>query len=229
MLGKAVGLAWTPVGGDLLFIEVGLYPGRGRLVMTGKLGEVMKESAMAALTWLRMHAVELKIPAGTFDKNDVHVHIPEGSIPKDGPSAGITMVTAMASAATGRQVRHDTAMTGEVTLHGDVLPIGGLNEKAMAALRAGICSVIIPEANLRDLTEMHESIKSKLEFLPVSRMEQVLERMLLPAKSKGRTAAKTPPTSAKAPQAAANKSRVAAVTPRKAAPKGTDKPARRKA
>ncbi|MFA7330149.1 MAG: endopeptidase La [Candidatus Delongbacteria bacterium] len=185
MLGKAVGLAWTPVGGDLLMIEVGLYPGRGRLVMTGKLGEVMKESAMAALTWLRMHAAELGIKHGTFDKHDLHVHIPEGAIPKDGPSAGITMVTAMASAATGRLVRHDTAMTGEVTLHGDVLPIGGLNEKAMAALRAGIQSVVIPEANLRDLGEMHESIKSKLEFLPVSRMEQVLERMLLPAKGRG--------------------------------------------
>ena len=181
MLGRAVGLAWTPVGGDILQIEVGLYPGRGRLTMTGKLGDVMKESAMAALTWLRMHAKEWGIKDGAFDKQDVHVHIPEGAIPKDGPSAGITLVTAMASAATGRLVRPDTAMTGEVTLHGDVLPIGGLNEKAMAALRAGIRAVIIPQGNQRDLAEMHESIRSKLEFLPVERVEQVLERMLLPA------------------------------------------------
>jgi ATP-dependent Lon protease len=188
MLGKAVGLAWTPVGGDLLFIEVGVYAGRGRLVMTGKLGEVMKESAMAALTWLRTHAAGLGIKDGWFDKHDLHVHIPEGAIPKDGPSAGITLVTAMASAVSGRKVRHDFAMTGEVTLHGDVLPIGGLNEKAMAALRAGIATVLIPEANSRDLTEMHESIRSRLEFLPVTHMTQVLDRVLLPA-STGRSRA----------------------------------------
>jgi len=196
MLGKAVGLAWTPVGGDLLFIEVGVYPGRGRLVMTGKLGEVMKESAMAALTWLRTHAGELAIPGGFFDKHDLHVHIPEGAIPKDGPSAGITLVAAMASAVTGRKVRHDIAMTGEVTLHGDVLPIGGLNEKAMAALRAGITTVLIPEANSRDLTEMHESIRSRLDFIPVSRMGQVLERILLPEDATSARAAKQRPKQA---------------------------------
>ena len=192
LLGSAVGLAWTPVGGDILQIEVGLYPGKGRLTMTGKLGEVMKESAMAALTWLRMHAGEWGIREGAFDKQDLHVHIPEGAIPKDGPSAGITLATAMASAVTGRLVRHDTAMTGEVTLHGEVLPIGGLNEKAMAALRAGIRAVIIPAANERDLGEMHESIRGKLDFVPVASMEQVLERALLPARKARRAAAKRP-------------------------------------
>lgn len=181
MLGRAVGLAWTPVGGDLLQIEVGLYPGKGRLTMTGKLGDVMKESAMAALTWMRMHAAQWGIAAGFFDKHDVHVHVPEGAIPKDGPSAGITLVTAMASAATGRLVRHDTAMTGEVTLHGDVLPIGGLNEKAMAALRAGIETVIIPQDNERDLSDMHASIRDKLHFIPVTQVEMVLDHMLLKA------------------------------------------------
>jgi ATP-dependent Lon protease len=180
MLGRAVGLAWTPVGGDLLQIEVGIYPGRGRLTMTGKLGDVMKESAMAALTWLRTHADELGIRPGFFDKQDLHVHIPEGAIAKDGPSAGITLVTAMASAATGRLVRPDTAMTGEVTLHGEVLPIGGLNEKAMAALRAGIARVLIPADNERDLVDMHAAIRDKLDFVPVRRMEEVLKLILLP-------------------------------------------------
>jgi len=191
MLGRAVGLAWTPVGGDLLQIEVGLYPGKGRLTMTGKLGEVMKESAMAALTWMRMHAGEWGIAAGFFDTHDVHVHVPEGAIPKDGPSAGITLVTAMASAATGRLVRHDTAMTGEVTLHGEVLAIGGLNEKAMAALRAGIETVIIPEGNRRDLSEKHASIRDKLTFIPVTQVDKVLEHMLLkPARAKARASSR---------------------------------------
>jgi ATP-dependent Lon protease len=198
-LGSAIGLAWTPVGGELLTIEVGLHPGKGRLQLTGKLGEVMKESAQAALTWLKVNAGSLKIPAQFFDKHDVHIHIPEGAIPKDGPSAGITLATALASAATGRRVRNDLAMTGELTLHGVVLPIGGLNEKAMAALRAGLYTILLPGDNEKDLAEMHESIRSKLDFRFVRRMDEVLALALLPkgrlrlpaAKSARRSAANT--------------------------------------
>ena len=208
-LGSAVGLAWTPVGGALLTIEVGVHPGKGRLQLTGTLGDVMKESAMAALTWLKMNAASLKIPKGFFDKHDVHVHLPEGAIPKDGPSAGITLVTALASAATGRRVRNDRAMTGEVTLHGDVLAIGGLNEKAMAALRAGITTIVLPKDNEKDLAEMHESVREKIDFRFVSRMDEVLAELLLP---KGRN---TLPD--EAPRRTAPKTRPVAGTP---APKG---------
>ncbi len=181
MLGRAIGLAWTPVGGDLLHIEVGLYPGSGKLQLTGQLGDVMQESAKAALTWIRMNAKSLKIQPTVFSKHDLHVHIPEGAIPKDGPSAGITLVTAIVSALTGRKIRNTVAMTGEVTLHGEVLPIGGLNEKAMAALRAGVETVLLPAGNERELTEMHAAIKDHLSFVPVSRMEEVLKHVLLPA------------------------------------------------
>jgi ATP-dependent Lon protease len=181
MLGRAIGLAWTPVGGDLLHIEVGLYPGTGKLQLTGQLGDVMQESAKAALTWIRMNAKSLKLQPTVFSKHDLHVHIPEGAIPKDGPSAGITLVTAIVSALTGKKVRNTVAMTGEVTLHGEVLPIGGLNEKAMAALRAGVETVLLPAGNERELTEMHAAIKDHLNFVPVSRMEEVLKQVLLPA------------------------------------------------
>lgn len=184
MLGRAIGLAWTPVGGDLLQIEVGLYPGQGKLLLTGKLGEVMQESARAALTWLRMNAVNLKLKPDLFEKTDIHIHVPEGAIPKDGPSAGVTLVTAMASAMTGRKVRNTLAMTGEVTLHGEVLAIGGLNEKAMAALRAGVETILIPADNRKDLSEMHVAIRDKLEFHPVSHVQEVLKLALLPAPRK---------------------------------------------
>jgi ATP-dependent Lon protease len=177
--GAAIGLAWTSVGGDLLKIEVGTYPGKGRLQLTGKLGEVMQESAKAALTWLRMNASKYRIPAGYFDKNDLHIHVPEGAIPKDGPSAGITLVTAICSAVTGRPVRNDLAMTGELTLQGDVLPIGGLNEKSMAALRAGIKTILIPEGNKDELSEMHKAIKGSLEFVSVSHVDEVLQLALM--------------------------------------------------
>ena len=181
MLGSAVGLAWTPYGGDILTIEVGVHGGKGgQLNLTGQLGDVMKESAMAALTWLRTNSAEYRIPAGWFEKNSVHIHIPEGAIPKDGPSAGITMATALCSAASGRRVRNDLAMTGELTLRGEVLAIGGLKEKAMAAIRAGVTTVLIPQANLRDLEEMHKEITRKLTFIPVSHMSEVISHALLP-------------------------------------------------
>ncbi len=178
--GRAVGLAWTAVGGELLHVEVGVHKGKGRLQLTGKLGEVMKESALAAMTWLRMNSTPYRIPAQFFDKHDVHIHLPEGSIPKDGPSAGITLVTALCSAASGRKVRNDIAMTGEVTLHGEVLPVGGLNEKAMAALRAGIRTVLIPRANEKDLSEMHISIRRRLDLKLVDDMRDVLKIALMP-------------------------------------------------
>ncbi len=191
-VGRAVGLAWTSVGGDLLEIEVGSYPGKGRLTMTGKLGEVMQESARAAMTWLRMNAARYHIANTFFDRHDLHIHLPEGAIPKDGPSAGITLVTALCSVATGRPVRNDLSMTGEVTLHGDVLPIGGLDEKAMAALRAGIQTVLIPKDNERDVAELDEVLRKKLSFIPVSSMHDVLDLALLkkPGRSRATASAK---------------------------------------
>jgi ATP-dependent Lon protease len=199
MLGSAIGLAWTPFGGDILTIEVGIHGGKGgQLNLTGQLGDVMKESAMAALTWLRTNSAVYKVPAHWFEKNSVHIHIPEGAIPKDGPSAGITMATALASAITGRRVRNDLAMTGELTLRGEVLAIGGLKEKAMAAIRAGVTTVLIPRANLKDLEEMHKEITKRLVFIPVGDMSEVIEHALLPKarvratpKPSGRAAART--------------------------------------
>jgi ATP-dependent Lon protease len=179
MLGRAIGLAWTPVGGDLLYIEVGVHPGKGRLQLTGKLGEVMQESGRTALTWLKMNAKTWKIAPTWFDKHDVHIHVPEGAIPKDGPSAGITLVTSMVSAITGRKVSNEIAMTGEVTLHGEVLPIGGLNEKAMAALRAGLTQVVIPKGNIKDLQDMHRAIRDRMTFIPVEHVSEVLKLVLL--------------------------------------------------
>ncbi|MCA9787476.1 MAG: endopeptidase La, partial [Candidatus Cloacimonetes bacterium] len=180
LLGSSIGLAWTAVGGDILRIEIGAHKGKGDLSLTGQLGDVMQESARAALTWLRMNSSHYKIPANWFDGRDLHIHIPEGAIPKDGPSAGITLATAMTSAATGRRVRNDLAMTGELTLHGDVLAIGGLKEKAMAAIRAGITEVIIPQANKRELAELDSAITRKLHFHPVKHMDEVIPLALLP-------------------------------------------------
>jgi ATP-dependent Lon protease len=172
--GVATGLAWTPVGGDVLFIEVGAMPGTGKLTITGQLGDVMKESAQAALSWVRAHAPE-DLPEDWFAKHDLHIHVPAGAIPKDGPSAGITMVTALMSLLTRRPVRDDVAMTGEVTLHGEVLPIGGLKEKALAAQRLGIRHVIAPEQNRRDVEDIPAQLRDQLEFHWVSRVEEVLE------------------------------------------------------
>jgi ATP-dependent Lon protease len=173
--GVATGLAVTAVGGDVLFIEATAYPGEGRLKVTGQLGEVMQESAQAAHSWVRTHGLELGIDPHWFNENDVHVHIPAGAVPKDGPSAGITMATAIASVATGKAVSEEVAMTGELTLSGQVLPIGGLREKVLAAQRAGISKVIFPRENEPDLEELPEETRKELEFIPVDWIQEVLE------------------------------------------------------
>ncbi|WP_417910834.1 endopeptidase La [Candidatus Electronema sp. PJ] len=176
--GLAIGLAWTSVGGALLHIETSIVPGKGSLLLTGKLGEVMKESAQAALTYCRSRSSALGVEKGYFESRDIHIHVPAGAIPKDGPSAGITMTVALCSAITEQKVRKGIAMTGEVTLRGRVLPIGGLKEKALAALRAGITKVIIPKDNEKDLVEIPEEMRRKLIFYPVSHMDEVIELTL---------------------------------------------------
>ncbi|HKQ70734.1 MAG TPA: S16 family serine protease, partial [Polyangiaceae bacterium] len=176
--GVATGLAWTPVGGEILFIEATRMHGTGKLQLTGQLGDVMKESAQAALSYVRTRAKALNIPEDFLEKSDLHIHIPAGAMPKDGPSAGVTMMTAIVSLLTDIPVRNDVAMTGEITLRGRVLPIGGLKEKVLAAHRAGIKRVIIPERNKPDLEEVPKEVLDELEFVVVSRMDQVLEGAL---------------------------------------------------
>lgn len=176
--GLAIGLAWTSVGGVLLHIETSIVPGKGKLLLTGQLGEVMKESGQAALTYCRSRSKELGLEDSYFETIDIHIHFPAGAIPKDGPSAGITMTTALCSALTKQRVRKGIAMTGEVTLRGRVLPIGGLKEKALAALRAGIKQVIIPKDNEKDLVEIPEEMRRKITFYPVSHMDEVIELTL---------------------------------------------------
>ena len=183
--GLAIGLAWTSVGGALLHIETTVLPGKGKLLLTGQLGDVMKESAQAALTYCRSRSKALGVKDGYFDTIDIHVHVPAGAIPKDGPSAGITMTTALCSAITGKMVKKGLAMTGEVTLRGRVLPIGGLKEKALAALRAGIKQIIIPQDNEKDLGEIPEEMRKKLSFLPVTHMDEVIEHALGDLKKAG--------------------------------------------
>jgi ATP-dependent Lon protease len=178
--GIAAGLAWTPVGGDILFIETTKMPGKGRVEITGQLGDVMKESARAALAYLRSHADELGVDPEFLEKHDLHVHVPAGAIPKDGPSAGITMFTALASLVTGRRVRSDVAMTGEVTLRGRVLPIGGLKSKLLAAHRAGFKRVIIPKLNERDLPEIPETVRNELEIIAAEEVREVIAAALEP-------------------------------------------------
>ena len=179
-VGVATGLAWTPYGGDVMRIEVQVMPGKGNLTLTGLMGEVMKESAMAAQSWIRARADRLGIDPKVFEESDIHIHVPSGAIPKDGPSAGITMATAMVSAFLGRAVDKDVAMTGEITLTGRVLAIGGLKEKVIAALRMGIHTVVIPEKNARDLEEIPANIKRRIEFRLVRSIDEVLEIALLP-------------------------------------------------
>jgi ATP-dependent Lon protease len=174
-VGLAAGLAWTSVGGDILFVEVALSPGKGKIKLTGKLGDVMKESAQAALTYVRSHHKELKIDIEKINQTDVHIHVPEGAVPKDGPSAGVTITTAIVSAFKKRAVRRDVAMTGEVTLRGRVLRIGGLKEKAIAAHRAGSKIVIIPQDNKRDLVKIPKEIKKDLDFQTVKDVKEVLK------------------------------------------------------
>ena len=178
-VGVATGLAWTWAGGDTLTIEVNIMPGTGKLILTGQLGDVMKESAQAALTYIMSRSGPLGIDPDKTKERDIHIHVPAGAIPKDGPSAGITLATALASALTGLPVRHDLAMTGEVTLRGRVLAIGGLKEKAVAAHRAGILKVLIPKDNERDIEEIPQTVLDKLEFIPVSHMDEVLEQALV--------------------------------------------------
>src|SRR5437016_7182215 len=178
-VGQVTGLAWTEVGGDLLTIEAVALPGKGKTTTTGKLGEVMNESIAAALSVVRHRSRQLGIPTDFYTKTDLHIHMPEGATPKDGPSAGIAICTAIVSILTGIPVRADVAMTGEITLRGEVLPIGGLKEKLLAAGRGGIKTVLIPEENAKDLVEINESIKKGLEIIPVSRMDEVLARALV--------------------------------------------------
>jgi ATP-dependent Lon protease len=178
-VGVVTGLAWTEVGGEILTIEGVMMPGKGKMTVTGNLREVMKESIQAASAYVRSRSIDFGIEPPLFERRDIHVHVPEGATPKDGPSAGVAMVTAIVSVLTGIAVRKDVAMTGEITLRGRVLPIGGLKEKMLAALRAGIKTVIIPEENAKDLADISDDVKNALNIIPVSRMDEVLQHALI--------------------------------------------------
>jgi ATP-dependent Lon protease len=178
-VGLVTGLAWTEVGGELLTIEGVMMPGKGRMTVTGNLKDVMKESISAAASYVRSRAIDFGIEPPLFERRDIHVHVPEGATPKDGPSAGIGMATAIVSMLTGIPVRRDVAMTGEVTLRGRVLPIGGLKEKLLAALRGGVKKVLIPEENAKDLADIPDSVKNGMEIVPVSRMDEVIRHALV--------------------------------------------------
>ncbi len=191
-VGISTGLAWTQVGGEILYIEATLMKGKGNLVLTGSLGDIMKESAQAALSYVRSKSNDLGIPHSVFDKNDIHIHVPAGAIPKDGPSAGITMATALVSAITQTPVNKDIAMTGEITLRGRILPIGGLKEKSLAALRNNITKIIVPDRNKKDLDDIPGTIKKKVEYLFVKHIDDVLKLALVKKrKSTGRKSKKT--------------------------------------
>jgi ATP-dependent Lon protease len=174
-IGVATGLAWTEVGGEILVTEATLMPGRGHLTLTGKLGDVMQESAQAAMSWVRSKADELGIPKEFNKKTDVHIHVPEGAIPKDGPSAGITLATALVSALARVPVRTDVAMTGEITLRGKILPIGGVKEKVLAAHRAGIKTIIMPKDNEKDLADIPKNVLDSMNVYLVGQMDEVLK------------------------------------------------------
>ena len=178
-IGIVTGLAWTEVGGELLTVEGVMMPGKGKMTITGNLRDVMKESISAAASYVRSRAVDFGIEPSLFDRRDIHVHVPEGATPKDGPSAGVAMATAIVSVMTGIPARHDVAMTGEITLRGRVWPIDGLKEKLLAALRGGIKTVLIPEENAKDLFEIPESVKGALKIIPISRMDDVLDHSLV--------------------------------------------------
>jgi ATP-dependent Lon protease len=184
-VGIATGVAWTEAGGDLMPVEVVLMPGKGNLLLTGQLGEILQESAQAALSYTRSRSEDFDIDSEVFDKTDVHIHLPEGAIPKDGPSAGITIATALVSAFTGRAVRHDVGMTGEITLRGRVLPVGGLKEKMLTAYRAGLKTVVIPKRNKKDLVEVPRRVKRGVNVILVEQMDEVLEEALLPPNGNG--------------------------------------------
>ena len=176
--GVATGLAWTPVGGDILFIETSRMRGKGRLEITGQLGDVMKESAKAALSYVKSHAEELGVDTAHLEEEDLHIHVPAGGVPKDGPSAGVTMFTALTSLLSGRRVRADTAMTGECTLRGRVLPVGGIKSKVLAAHRAGIKRVVLPHKNARDLDEVPREAREAMEFIFADDMSEVIAAAL---------------------------------------------------
>jgi ATP-dependent Lon protease len=178
--GVATGLAWTPTGGDIIFIESTKMRGKGNLCLTGHLGDVMKESAQAALSYIRSKAEEFGIEPDFFEKHDIHIHVPQGAIPKDGPSAGITMFVSLVSLLTGRLVRNDIAMTGEITLRGLILPVGGIKEKVLAAKRAGIKHVLLPKLNEKDLVEIPETIKEGMDLIFIERMDEAIAHALLP-------------------------------------------------
>jgi ATP-dependent Lon protease len=180
--GVATGLAWTPVGGDILFIEATRIPGGGRLILTGQLGDVMKESAQAALSIVKNRAAALGIDASRFEKSDIHVHVPAGAIPKDGPSAGVAMFMALVSLMTDRTIRSDTAMTGEISLRGLVLPVGGIKEKVVAAHSAGIKRVMLPARNRRDYDDIPEVARREMEFIWLERVEDAVAAALEPKK-----------------------------------------------
>jgi ATP-dependent Lon protease len=179
--GVATGLAWTPVGGDILFIEATRTPGSSKLILTGQLGEVMRESAQAALSIVKSRASSLGIADEAFAKSDIHIHVPAGATPKDGPSAGVAMFMALTSLMTERNVRSDTAMTGEISLRGLVLPVGGIKEKVIAAARAGIKRVMLPARNRRDFDDIPEEVRRDLEFVWLERVEEAVASALEPA------------------------------------------------
>ena len=176
-VGVCTGMAWTEVGGEVLPTEATVLKGKGQLILTGKLGDVMQESARAGLSYIRSRTAELHLPDNFYEKQDIHIHLPEGAVPKDGPSAGITMTLAMISALTNKKVRSDVAMTGEITLRGRVLAIGGLREKVLAAYREGMHTIILPKENTRDIDEIPESVRKHLTFIPVETMDEVLEHV----------------------------------------------------
>jgi len=180
--GVATGLAWTPVGGDILFIEATRVPGRGALILTGQLGDVMRESVQAALTLVKSRASQLGIDPAIFEKSDIHVHVPAGATPKDGPSAGVAMFTALTSLLTDRTVRHDTAMTGEISLRGLVLPVGGIKEKVVAAAAAGLTRVMLPARNRRDYEDIPKSAREKLSFVWLEQVDDAIANALAEAK-----------------------------------------------
>jgi ATP-dependent Lon protease len=198
--GVATGLAWTPVGGDILFIEATRVPGRGALILTGQLGDVMRESVQAALTLVKSRATQIGIDPAIFEKSDIHVHVPAGATPKDGPSAGVAMFTALTSLLTDRTVRHDTAMTGEISLRGLVLPVGGIKEKVVAAAAAGLTRVMLPARNRRDYEDIPKSARDKLSFVWLEQVDDAIANALAEAKP---PAATEPPAATAQPAAAA--------------------------
>lgn len=178
-IGIVNGLAWTSVGGELLEVECSVMPGKGNLKLTGQLGDVMKESAEAAFSWVRAHSAQLGLADDFYTAKDIHIHVPEGAVPKDGPSAGVTMTSALVSAFTGLPVRQDVAMTGEITLRGRVLPIGGLKEKTLAAFRAGITTLVIPHENVKDLEEIPPYVLAQFNVVKAVQIEDVLNTVLV--------------------------------------------------